>query len=176
MIYFSILDNETHITLLVFYLSYMKHTLLIALAICYLQSFAQPQAINYQGVARNSHGLPLVNRNISLRLSILDSSASGQAVYVETQNATTSSSGLFNIGIGLGTVVSGTFSSVPWGQGDKWLKTELDTAGGNNFQLIGTTQFLSVPYSLFSGKASSLDNNQTKPDNIKTLIYLTDGF
>ncbi len=146
----------------------MKHTLLIALAFFYLQSFAQPQAINYQGVARNAQGLPLVNRNISLRLSILDSSATGQAVYVETQSATTSNSGLFNIGIGLGTVVSGTFSSVPWGQGDKWLKTEMDTSGGNNFQLIGTTEFLSVPFSYYSQKSG---NGLPSGNNIGEMLY-----
>ncbi len=117
--------------------------------------FAQPQSINYQGVARNIMGVPLANRNISLQLSILDSSATGQAVYVETQSATTSSSGLFNLSIGLGTVVSGTFSSISWGQGDKWMKTEMDTAVGNNFQLIGTTQFLSVPFALYSNKSNN---------------------
>ncbi len=132
----------------------MKHILLIAFAICSIHLFAQPQAINYQGVARNSQGLPLVNHNISLRLSILDSSMTGQPVYVETQNVTTSSSGLFNIGIGLGSVVSGIFFSIRWGQGDKWLKTELDTVGGGNFQLIGTTQFLSVPFALTAGNIS----------------------
>ncbi len=134
--------------------------LLITATVIIFNVYSQPQAINYQGVARNAQGLPLLNRNISLRLSILDSSAIGQAIFVETQNATTSSSGLFNIGIGLGTVVSGTFSSIPWGQGDKWLKTEMDTTGGSNFQLIGTTEFLSVPYALNSEHA-----NQTNSEN-----------
>ncbi len=134
--------------------------LLITATVIIFNVYSQPQAINYQGVARNAQGLPLLNRNISLRLSLLDSSAIGQAIFVETQNATTSSSGLFNIGIGLGTVVSGTFSSIPWGQGDKWLKTEMDTTGGSNFQLIGTTEFLSVPYAL-----NSEHTNQTNSEN-----------
>ncbi len=128
----------------------MKYTLLIAFVIYSISAVAQPQAINYQGVARNTYGLPLINRSISLRLSILDSSPIGQVVYMETQNVSTSNSGLFNVEIGLGTVNSGSFVSIQWGLGSKWLKTEIDTFGGSNYLFLGTTQFLSVPYSLYS--------------------------
>lgn len=114
-------------------------------------SIAQtPQGINYQGIARNSQGLPLLNRSIGIRLSILDSSAIGSAVYVETHNTLTNNSGLFNLSIGWGTTVSGTFDSIQWGQGEKWLRLEMDTTGGINFQMIGTTRFLSVPYALYA--------------------------
>lgn len=127
----------------------MKHTATLFLIFLFpVLSFSQPHAINYQGVARNAQGLPLINHSISLRLSILDSTVTGPAVYVETQTVTTSNTGLFNIGIGLGSAVSGTFNSILWGQGDKWLKIEMDTVGGSNFSFIGTTQFLSVPYAL----------------------------
>ncbi len=106
------------------------------------------QGINYQGIARNAQSLPILNRSISIRLSILDGSAIGLAVFVETHNTVTNNSGLFNLSIGLGTAVTGTFDSIHWGQGEKWLQVEMDTSGGNNFQLIGTTQFMSVPYAL----------------------------
>ena len=128
----------------------MKHTLLFLLILISVFSFAQPQGINYQGVAREASGNAILNQNISLRLSILDSSATGTSVYMETQNSTTNNSGLFNLSIGTGSVVSGVFSNIPWGQGDKWLKIEMDAAGGTNYQLIGTSQFLSVPYALHS--------------------------
>ena len=114
-------------------------------------SFAQPpQAINYQGVARDSVGHPLVNQSISIRLSILDSSSTGPVVYVETHNRTTNPSGLFNLPIGGGTVVSGNFSEISWGQNNKWIKIEMDAIGGTNYQLIGSQQFMSVPYALYS--------------------------
>ncbi len=112
-------------------------------------SIAQPpQVINYQGITRNAQGFPLLNRNIAIRLSILDSSATGQPVYVESHITITSSSGLFNLSIGSRTIINGTFSAIPWGQGNKWLRVEMDTSGGSNFQLLGVTQFLSVPYAL----------------------------
>ncbi len=129
----------------------MKTKLLLFLfSIFSCMVYAQPQGINYQGVARDASGNALLNQSISLRLSILDSSAIGQAVYVETHNATTNTAGMFNLSIGTGTVVSGVFANIPWGNGDKWLKIEMDAAGGTNYQLIGTSQFLSVPYALYA--------------------------
>ncbi len=136
----------------------MKHNCIFLLLISSLTSFAQPQAINYQGVARNAAGQALLNQNIGLQLSILDSTASGQTVYVETQSTTTNNSGLFNLSIGTGTIVSGVFANIAWGIGDKWLKIEMDTTGGNNYLLIGTSQFLSVPYTLFSSNATNAAN------------------
>lgn len=116
---------------------------------------AQPLGINYQGVARDSIGHPIVNQIIVIRLNILDSTNTGQAIYVETHNITTNASGLFNISIGMGNVVSGVFANIPWSAGDKWLKIEMNTSGGNNYQLIGTTQFLSVPYAMFSNSSGT---------------------
>ncbi len=134
----------------------MKNRFLIILffTLC-LRSVAQPpQAINYQGVARDSIGYPLINGSISLRLSILDSSATGQTVYTETHSTQTNSSGLFNIYIGSGTVLYGSFSVIPWERGSKWLKVEMDLNNANNYQLIGVTQFLSVPYALNAGNGN----------------------
>ncbi len=127
---------------------------------CFAVVAQPPQAINYQGVARDSMGHPLVNKNISLQLSILDSSATGNSIYVETHSTLTSGSGLFNIYIGNGNVTVGNFSSIPWGEGSKWLKVEMDVNGGSSFQLIGVTQFLSVPYALNAG-----NGNWTKTGN-----------
>ncbi len=56
-----------------------------------------PQTINYQGVARDAGGHPVINQNINIRLSILDGSITGLSVYSETHNLTTNNSGLFNL-------------------------------------------------------------------------------
>ncbi|MEI8201367.1 MAG: hypothetical protein WCH34_00020 [Bacteroidota bacterium] len=129
-------------------------TLLIGSAI-----FAQaPQAINYQGVARDNSGNVLASQAVKLKLSILNSSPSGTAVYVETHAKTTDGFGLISLQIGQGSVVSGTFSSINWSANSYYLKVEIDPTGGNNFQLISTNQFVSVPYALYaeqSGTAGS---------------------
>ena len=107
-----------------------------------------PQAISYQAVARDNTGNILANQNISLRFNIRDATATGTVVYRETQSTTTNSLGLFSVNIGQGTVVTGTFSSIDWGGGSKFIQVEMDAAGGTTFTDMGTQKMLSVPYAL----------------------------
>ncbi len=121
--------------------------------------FAQaPNAIPYQGVARNAAGNILASQNISLRISIRDVTAVGNVVYSETHVVATTALGLFNVNIGQGTPVSGTLASVNWGNGAKFIQVEMDAAGGANYANMGTTQLNSVPYALFAGGSASLPN------------------
>ena len=116
---------------------------------CAFVAIAQaPQKFNYQAVARNALGAILPNQNVKIRASILDGSAQGTNHYSETHSATTNQLGLFNLAIGGGTVVSGSFSTITWGRSDKYLKIEMDATGGNSFTLVGSSQLLSVPYAL----------------------------
>jgi len=132
--------------------------------------FAQvPQGIPYQAVARNGQGQPLANTNVKVRFSILDSTATGTAVYVESHSTATSALGLFSANVGMGTASTGTFSAVNWGQNYKFLKVELDTtATGNSYIDLGTQQMMSVPYALYAGSANSLITS----GNISTSIVL----
>ncbi len=121
-----------------------------------ITAFAQaPQSLNYQGVARSTAGSPLASSPIGLRLTIHDGSSSGATVYQETQAPTTNGFGLYNVAIGTGTVVSGTFSGINWGTGTKFIQVEIDPAGGSSYTDAGTSQLLSVPYSIYSDKAGS---------------------
>ena len=121
-----------------------------------LNALAQaPQAVPYQGLARTAAGAILSNQNISLRMSIRDLTAAGAIVYRETHNTTTTSLGLFNLNIGSGTVVSGTFAGINWGTGAKFIQVELDAAGGSSFVNMGTTQLNSVPYALFAANSGA---------------------
>ncbi|MBK7761900.1 MAG: tail fiber domain-containing protein [Bacteroidetes bacterium] len=114
-------------------------------------AFAQaPQSFPYQAVARDNNGNLLTGANIALRFSILDGSNAGPIVYQENHLTTTNTLGLFNLNIGQGVVQSGTFANINWGSGSKFIKVELDPAGGNAFTVMGTTQLLSVPYALYA--------------------------
>jgi len=129
-------------------------TLFISFAICIL-SFAQaPQQFNYQGVARGQAGNPFSNQSLGFKLSILQGTPTGTAVYVETQAVTSDSKGIFSLIVGSGTLVSGSISSINWGGNSFYLKTEIDTTGGSNYQFMGTTQMLSVPYALNSNNGN----------------------
>lgn len=115
-----------------------------------------PQKINYQGTARNAAGQPIANQFIALRISILDSSALGTAVYAETFAITTNALGLYNVAIGNGTVISGNFNNINWALYDKFIKVEMDPAGGTSYVMLGTSQILSSPYALRAESAGKV--------------------
>ncbi|MCR5861277.1 hypothetical protein LRS05_16925 [Flavobacterium sp. J372] len=129
--------------------------------------FAQiPQGFSYQAVALNSNGTAVASAPVNVRLSILDNSAMGTAVYTETHNPTTNSMGLYTLTIGQGVAVTGTFSQINWGQNSKFIKVEIDINNGTDYTTVGTSQLLSVPYAMIAGsiapesspKSVSLDN------------------
>ena len=78
-----------------------RFTSLFAIIILGLATMAQaPQAINYQAVARNLDGDPVINQDISVKTSILAQNVSGTVVYSEFHSVTTNSMGLFKLEIG----------------------------------------------------------------------------
>lgn len=105
-----------------------------------------PNAFSYQAVIRNSTGEVVNNQDVSIRISILQNSESGPAVYIETHSAATNEFGLVTLKIGNGLVVSGVFSPTGWGAALHFLKVEIDPNGGSSFIEMGTTQLLAVPY------------------------------
>lgn len=116
--------------------------------------FAQsPQKMSYQAIIRNSSNNLVSNHMVGMRISILQDSASGIILYVETQTPTTDANGLISIEIGGGTVVNGNFSGIDWAKGPYFIKTETDPAGGVNYTITGTSQLLSVPYTLYANIA-----------------------
>jgi hypothetical protein len=131
-------------------------TLLLATIIT-LSAFAQPQQLNFQGVARNASGALLPNQNISVRLTVRDLTAAGTSLYSETRAVTTNAQALFVIAINSAGAanVSGNFTTVNWAGGAKFLQVEVDPAGGSSFLNLGATELLSVPYALTAGNANS---------------------
>ena len=118
--------------------------------------FAQaPNNLSYQAVIRNSSNALVTSSPVGMQISILQGSASGTPVYVETQTTTTNSNGLASIAIGSGTVVSGTFALIDWSSGPYYIKTETDPSGGSNYSITGTSQLMSVPYALYAKRAGN---------------------
>jgi hypothetical protein len=109
-----------------------------------------PQKMSYQAVIRNSGNALVTSSPIGMQISILQGSATGTPVYVETQTATTNTNGLISIEIGNGTPVTGTFSSINWAAGPYFIMTETDPTGGTTYSITGTTQLMSVPYALYA--------------------------
>ena len=152
------------------------YTLFFILVIA-IPAFTQsPQKISYQAVVRNAGNTLITNQTVRMRVSILKSSATGTAVYVETHTPQTNSNGLAVIDIGGGTVVSGTFTSIDWSAGPYFLKTETDPSGGTNYTITGTSQLLSVPYALHAVKAESLTGKENLDQIIQRVLNLEEIF
>jgi hypothetical protein len=119
-------------------------------------AFSQaPQKISFQAVVRNSSNNLVTSANVSLRISLLQGTATGTVVYSETHNVATNANGLATMQIGGGTVISGVFSSINWANGPYFIKTETDPNGGANYNVVSVTQLLSVPYALYAETSGS---------------------
>jgi hypothetical protein len=124
--------------------------------------FAQaPNKMSYQAVVRNSSNALISNQAVGMRISILQGTANGTAIYVETHSPTTNANGLASIEIGSGTVVSGNFSTIAWANGPYFVKTETDPNGATSYSITGTSQLLSVPYALSASALTLTSPNGT---------------
>jgi hypothetical protein len=130
----------------------IKRALFIIMLLMILVNTHAQTGLNFQGVARNINNVILASQPISLRLSIIRTSVNGITEYSETRKVTTNAQGLFAVVIGdTGAISSlGNFSNIDWKLGPKFLKIEMDVSAGNNFILLGTTQFQSVAYAQFA--------------------------
>jgi hypothetical protein len=167
----------------------MKHTnklmaALIATVLMVSSAMAQaPQKMSYQSVIRNAIGALVANQAVGVKISLLQGSATGTAVYVETQNPTTNANGLASFQIGGGTVVSGSFANINWAAGPYFVKTETDPTGGSNYSIAGTTQLLSVAYALYAANSgtqgakgdSGVSIRNTKVNGDSLFVTLSNG-
>ena len=128
--------------------------LFIILTIFQTANAQAPQKMSFQAVVRNGSNALITSVPVGMKISILQGSATGTAVYVETQTPTTNSNGLVSLEIGTGTIVTGTFSVINWANGPYFIKTETDPLGGNSYTISGTSELMSVPYALFSANST----------------------
>lgn len=144
---------------------FRNYLTLVVLTFTFLAIAQAPQKMSYQSVIRNVAGDLVTNSPIGLRISILKDSPSGIVVYSETMTNTTNENGLLSIEIGGGTPITGTFAGIDWSTGTFFVKTETDPNGGTNYDVVGTSQLLSVPYALYAEKTRNTG---------KITIFLTD--
>ncbi|MGQ9619466.1 MAG: tail fiber domain-containing protein [Bacteroidales bacterium] len=117
-----------------------------------------PPGFNYQAVARNSSGDPIVNTTLSVKLSVLTdttgfrSSGSGTYIWEETHTGiTTNAFGMFTVVLGTGIKTQGsanTFSEINWTSGTYFVGTKISQDGGSTWKIMGAAKIWSVPYSI----------------------------
>jgi len=155
-------------------------TIIVALVLSVSLWAQTPEKMSYQAVIRNTSNQLVTSQQVGIKISIIQGTIDGSAVYSETQTPSSNTNGLISIEIGSGSVVSGVFSAIDWSLDAYFIKTETDTEGGTNYTITGVSQLLSVPYALHAKTAESISgavsfNDLTNvPANLDTDV--TDDF
>lgn len=134
----------------------MKFIVTICLTLLACVAFAQsPNKFSYQAVVRNSSNELVVSQPVGVKISLLFNSPTGIIVYQETHTPQSNANGLVTLEVGNGEVVAGDMSTIDWGAGSYFIKTEVDPNGGTNYSVTSTSQLLSVPFALYAANGGS---------------------
>jgi hypothetical protein len=119
----------------------------------YLCEAQVPQGFNYQAIARDGSGNPILNTTLPVRITIQSDSLGGTIFWQELQSSVTSNSfGLINLVLGKGVKQTGTaatFSAIDWKVTPKFIMTEIYYS--LDWKNMGSSRLWSVPYSMIAG-------------------------
>lgn len=124
-----------------------------------------PLSFRYQAVVQNATGDVIGNKKVSFLVTILKGAIDRERVYSEFHSLNTDQFGMVSMAIGKGNPLFGSLVNIDWGQGEYFLKVEMDEEGGTHFKTLGETQLLSVPYALHARTAENTDDADADPAN-----------
>ncbi len=138
-----------------------------------VSAFSQaPDAFTFQAVIRDASN-NLVTGTVGMQISIATDSVNGAVVYSETHTPTANANGLVSVQVGAGTVQSGVFANINWGNGAYYLKSETDPSGGTSYSITGGQQLASVPYALHAGNVENLPEGTYSNDIMAEVLCLS---
>ena len=140
--------------------------------------FAQvPQAVNYQGIARDNNGKELSNQTITVAIKIFEKEST--VLYTENHRVSTNQFGLFTLQIGTGIISDeSNFKNITWSNGKpKFITTSIDFNNDGQIDLQNETQLFTVPYAFHALSAETLVHPHTTilPDGSIYLKNPTQG-
>jgi hypothetical protein len=145
----------------------MKKTTISFLFFLIINSiFAQnlpPNGMIYQAVARDGSGNLATKRNIYVQTTVLKGTATGTVMYSDEHKVISNADAMFTIIVGQGKYLSGShtkLTDIPWDKDKYFFNLKICVAPSlpkwgwtPSYTDMGTTQFWSVPYAMFSGKS-----------------------
>lgn len=137
--------------------------IIIALIAGFAMQAQTSSAVNFQGLLLGVDGNGLANRTADFRIIISKDFQGTDLHYIETQEVTTSSNGVFDIQIGNGTPVIGDYETIDWLTAIPWLTIEYDLMDGQGIQVIGPQSFQVVPFCFSSKYIMCQDGAQGYP-------------
>ena len=145
-------------------------TILLFLTVTFNVFSQSPEKMTYQAIIRAQDNSLVANSNISLRIIVHQGTETGTIVYQETHSVDTNNNGLASLQIGKGKIITGSFSTIAWENGPYFIETQVDVTGGFNYNIIGVTELLSVPYALHAKTAERLVGSSEIPSSRATII------
>lgn len=126
-------------------------TIMIVFLFCYQIGLSQNQkGITFQAAARTSYGVIMPNKQIQVRISILEDTVSEELLYQEIKSVTTNPLGLFTILIGAAepakVITIGTFEKINWTAATYFIRVEIDPENQLQFIRIGQQQIQYAAY------------------------------
>ena len=113
--------------------------------------FAQvPEKMSYQAIIRDNNNNLVRNKEIGIQISVMRGNPPTEVIFQERHYPYTDQNGLISIEIGTGSILTGNFESIIWGDGPYFIKSECDPTGATNYTITGISQILSVPYALYA--------------------------
>jgi hypothetical protein len=130
---------------------YITLTILIVFLLCYQIGLSQNQkGIAFQAAARTSYGVIMPNKQIQVRISILEDTVSEELLYQEIKSVTTNPLGLFTILIGAAEpakiITIGVFEKINWTAATYFIRVEIDPENQLQFIRIGQQQIQYAAY------------------------------
>lgn len=149
-------------------MKYLYSLLLFAAVLISGTTLAQvPQGFNYQAIVRDISGSGMKNHSVMVLVSVTDGEG-GHAEYQEVHKTVTDQFGMVNLAIGRGTPLKGAFNAIPWGNGNKYLEVAVDADGGENYEIVGTMELLSVPYAIYAANGGSASKDTSMSNELIT--------
>lgn len=126
-------------------------TIMIVLLLCFQIGLSQNQkGIMFQAAARTSYGVIMPNKQIQVRISILEDTISEELLYQEIKSVTTNPLGLFTILIGAAepakVITIGTFEKINWTAATYFIRVDIDPENHLQFIRIGQQQIQYAAY------------------------------
>ena len=147
-------------------------TIMIVFLFCYQIGLGQNQkGIAFQAAARTSYGVIMPNKQIQVRISILEDTVSEELLYQEIKSVITNPLGLFTILIGAAepakVITIGTFEKINWTAATYFIRVEIDPENHLQFIRIGQQQ---IQYAAYAFSA-----DHVLAENVKGVLSIPQG-
>jgi len=135
-------------------------TLTLLLLLSFAIAKAQiPQGFNYQSVATDASGNPVMNTTLQVKIGITSDAGGTVYLWEEQHSVTTNSQGMFSLVVGhpSATKLQGTtFQAINWAAAPLYIKTSIQYQG--TWYVLGATQLWSVPYSMLATRSAEFSS------------------